>query len=299
MTPTRRGAAAAPAAAAARPAGIRRRLAAARVIHPFPTLLNVAATAGLAFVAAGSPDASRFLRMLAVMLLIQSCIGIVNDIFDRELDAAAKPWKPLPSGAVPLAVARWLAWLTAVAAALIGVTLGPASLALAALGLACGLSYDAGLKRTPLSALPFMVAIPTLPAWVWVTLDEWEPVLWWILPLGALIGLSIHLANTLPDIDEDRAFGVRGLAHRLGREGSMVVAWCSFAAALALAAIVAPFAGGDARLYAAAVGFGAASLAASVGAYVVLRTDRALQFGFGALGAGAAVAAVGWLAAVT
>ena len=54
------------------------------------------------------------------------------------------------------------------------------------------------------------------------------PVLWWLLPLGSLIGIALHLANTLPDIDGDAAHGVEGLAHRLGRRRSTCIAWASF-----------------------------------------------------------------------
>ena len=65
-----------------------RLLRAARVIHPFPTLLNVAATAGLAVVAArGVADGSLLARMLLLMLCAQSAIGIVNDLCDRDLHA--------------------------------------------------------------------------------------------------------------------------------------------------------------------------------------------------------------------
>ena len=48
-------------------------------------------------------------RMLLVMLCAQSAIGVTNDIFDRELDAAAKPWKPLAVGLVSRRAARSLA----------------------------------------------------------------------------------------------------------------------------------------------------------------------------------------------
>jgi 4-hydroxybenzoate polyprenyltransferase len=271
-----------------------------RIIHPFPTLLNVAATAGLAFVAAsGAPDASILVRMLALMLCAQSAIGVTNDLFDRELDSAAKPWKPIPSGAVGESTAVALALGLVVMTALIGVTLGRASFALAMLGLACGLAYDAKLKRTPFSALPFMVAIPTLPLWVWVTLDDWDAVLWWLLPLGALIGLSLHLVNTLPDIDADADNDVRGLAHRLGAQRSAVGAWASFGGALALAGALAPFVASERALYAASLALGALCLAVSIGAYALRRDDFALQLGFGVLGIGAAVVSVGWLAAVT
>src|SRR2546423_12703191 len=88
---------------AERPAdhGAMRLLRGARVIHPFPTLLNVAATGGLAFVAArGVPDGSLLARMLLLMFCAQSAIGIVNDLCDRDLDAATKLWKPIAAGLV-------------------------------------------------------------------------------------------------------------------------------------------------------------------------------------------------------
>jgi 4-hydroxybenzoate polyprenyltransferase len=183
--------------------------------------------------------------------------------------------------------AAWCIALALVAAACaLASTLGVAGFALAVLGMSCGLAYDVRLKRTPLSALPFMIAIPVLPLWVWATLGEWQAVLWWLLPLGALIGLALHLANTLPDIDSDAAHGVAGLAHRLGARGSMVAGWASFGAALALSAVIVPVAGYDLRIYAPTAAFGVLCLGASIGLYAVRRDGFALQFGFGALGFG-------------
>src|SRR2546423_565566 len=112
--------------------GAMRLLRAARVIHPFPTLLNVAATGGLAFVAArGVPDGSLLARMLLLMFCAQSAIGIANDLCDRELDAATKPWKPIADGLISQRSA--VATATALVAAVFGiaVTLGLASFALA------------------------------------------------------------------------------------------------------------------------------------------------------------------------
>ncbi len=203
-----------------------RLLRAVRIVHPFPTLLNVAATAMLAFVAVGGmPDAALLARMLLTMLFAQCAIGVANDICDESLDAAAKPWKPLPAGLVSRRAATVLASAFIAAAAALASTLGLAGFLLAMLGMACGLVYDVWLKRSIFSAVPFMIAIPTLPLWVWATLGEWQQELLWVIPLGALIGLSLHLANTLPDIDGDRAFGVEGLAHRLGTRGSMLLGW--------------------------------------------------------------------------
>jgi 4-hydroxybenzoate polyprenyltransferase len=280
-------------------ASVTRALRAARVVHPFPTLLNVLATAGLAFVADGSPDAWVLARMLIAMALIQCSIGAANDYADRHLDALTKPSKPIAAGLVSPPAAAALAVGCAGGGAIVAATLGGASLGLAMLGLACGLAYDLRLKRSILSALPFMVAIPTLPLWVWATLDAWDAVLWWLLPLGALIGLSVHLVNTLPDIEDDARHGVRGLAHRLGRGRSMVLGWGSFGAALLLSAALALGIDYDWRWYAPAAAFGVAMLVASV---VLSKRGGGLASSGGAfalVGVGAAVAAVGWLAAAT
>lgn len=277
-----------------------RRLRAARIIHPFPTFLNVAAVAGLAIVATrGVPDASVLLRMLGVMLGAQSAIGVANDYVDRELDAATKPWKPIAAGLVSLRTAALLAFGLIAATAAVAATLGRGSFALVMLGMACGLAYDVRLKRSLLSAVPYMVAIPTLPLWVWVTLGVWDPVLWWLLPLGGFIGLALHLANTLPDLESDASRGVAGLAHRLGARRSMLLACMSFAGALALSAVLAVRVPYDLRFYGPALVVGLAALAVSVTAFVVRRDEGALQLGFGALSLASAALAVGWLAAVT
>lgn len=275
-------------------------LRAARLVHPFPSLLNAAAVVGLSFAAAdGAPQAGVMARMAAAMLLAQFAIGAANDVFDRELDAAAKPWKPIPSARVPVRVAIAVAAACVVGALAIGATLGWASFALLCLGTACGLAYDAGLKRTLLSAIPFMVAIPTLPIWVYVTLDAWESVLWWLLPLGALIGLAVHLSNTAPDIEADSANGVRGLAHRLGERGAVIASWLSFGAALLLALSLWPtLDDAKAAWYGATFVTGAGCLIISMVLYAT-RGQRALGPHFGLMAIGSAVVAGGWLAAVT
>jgi 4-hydroxybenzoate polyprenyltransferase len=237
--------------------------------------------------------------MLVVMLCAQCAIGVTNDIFDRELDDSTKPWKPIPARLVAPATAIWLAALLIAATAAVAASFGRGSFALAMLGMACGLAYDVKLKRTVFSAVPYMIAIPTLPLWVWLTLDAWQPVMWWLVPLGALIGLSLHLANTVPDIEGDAAHGVAGLPHRLGARSSTLVAWASFAAALAMSVLLAAFVAYDLRVYVPVLIVGVAALAASGGVYAARQDTFAMQFGFSALSFASAILAVGWLAAVT
>ena len=274
-------------------------LRAARIIHPFPTLLNVAATFGLAFVASrGVPDLPLLSRMLLLMLCAQGAIGVANDYFDRDLDARSKPWKPVAGGLISARSAAALALALSGVSVALAETLDVGGFLLALLGLACGLAYDARLKRTVFSAAPYMVAIPTLPLWVWLTLGAWRPVLWWLLPVGALIGLALHLQNTVADIEDDAAAGVLGLAHRLGAAWSMRIGWAVFGLALAITAGLVPAVSYDLRWYVPAAVVAALCLAASIAAYASRRDAAALQLGFGLLGIGSAVLATGWLAAV-
>jgi hypothetical protein len=73
---------------------------------------------------------------------------VLNDVFDREVDARERPGRPIPSGQVPLATALRLG----IALLLIGnasaARAGWSSLIIAAALTACILAYDGGLKKT-------------------------------------------------------------------------------------------------------------------------------------------------------
>ena len=56
--------------------------------------------------------------------------------------------------------------------------------------------------------LPFLFALA--PAWAGIA--------------GAALGAAVHLTNVLPDLEDDRATGIRGLPHRLGARASAAAA---------------------------------------------------------------------------
>lgn len=278
-------------------AAFARLLRAARVIHPFPTLANVVAVALFAAVAShGAPPAGALLRLLLVMLLIQSAIGAANDAADAELDRASKPWKPIVCGALTRSGAWAIAGIAAAGAALLAATFGPAAWLAAMGGLACGLAYDLGLKRTAFSVVPYLIALPLLPLWVWIALDRYSAGLLWEYPLGILIGLSLYLGNTAPDIADDLAGGVRGAAHRLGPRRAQIGSWLALGGAIALGVALAPLAGYRLRLVLPA---GAAAALCVVGAIAVSRdgSRAALLRAWALLIAGGLVFGLGWLAA--
>jgi 4-hydroxybenzoate polyprenyltransferase len=96
--------------------------------------------------------------------LLYSAGMVLNDVFDIELDRQEQPYRPLPSGRIPLSSARWLGWqLLTLGIMLAGGTAVMLSKfpadnflfswlpALVAAGLAVLIVlYNAGLKRTPL-----------------------------------------------------------------------------------------------------------------------------------------------------
>ena len=189
-----------------------------RMVHPFPSAVVTAVTVAAAFLADASPALSTVAMLGIGMLCYQFAIGVANDAVDALDDARNKPWKAVPRGLVSRRTASLLAAGFAGAGMLVtsGLPFGAWLVGMA--GLACGLLYDVQLKRTWLSWAPMAVAIPLVPVWVFVALDAWDPLLWWVFPLGAVLGLALHLANQAPDVPKER--DVRGLAHRLGTEKS-------------------------------------------------------------------------------
>jgi len=277
--------------------GFDRAIGVARVIHPFPTLANVLATALFAVVAVrGAPDGGRLARLLVVMFCVQCAIGAANDAVDVELDRRSKPWKPIVAGALN----RTAAWIIAAGAVasgcLLALTLGAGGWALAMAGLACGLAYDLGLKRTPWSVVAYVAALPLLPLWVWTSLGRFSPPLLWEYPLGALLGVSLYLGNTAPDVASDTAAGVHGLAHRLGERGAVLGSRLALALALVAGLILAPLA--DYRTGIVAGGAAAALLALGGAIGVARRGDAAaLRRAWGLLIAGSLAFGLAWLAA--
>jgi 4-hydroxybenzoate polyprenyltransferase len=205
--------------------------------HLWAVVVVVGATGAFGLLAAGGdPPPGRFALLLLGMLGGQLAIGALNEWCDRESDAVNQPWKPIPAGDVSPATA-----LVVVGAGLLlllaaGTLLGRRELLVLAFGTGCGLAYDLGLKRTPVSWLPYLVALPLVPIWAWLVMDGFAPWLLALYPLGALFIVAIHLAQTLPDIAGDRRRGERGLAVVLGERWAPALLW---GAALASTALVA------------------------------------------------------------
>ena len=141
------------------------RLAAAAVVHPFPSLLNSGLVLVLALVAGGAIHVA--LGLALAMLGLQLSIGAFNDYCDVTLDAVAKPAKPIPAGHVSRRTAALTGALAGGGGLALAAAFGAIELLLAAAMLGCGLAYDFALKRGPLGWLCLAVALPLLPVFAW------------------------------------------------------------------------------------------------------------------------------------
>lgn len=183
--------------------------------HPVPTAAVTTMTVALA--AGAGNDLGTCLLVGVAVLSGQLSIGWSNDAIDARRDlAVGRTDKPVALGALSTRV-------VALAAAVALVVTVPTSLALgwrAGLAqlvvVASGWAYNVGLKSTVWSWAPFATAFGALPAVATLALSGHPWPAWWALLAGALVGVSAHLGNVLPDLPEDAATGVRGLPHRLG-----------------------------------------------------------------------------------
>jgi 4-hydroxybenzoate polyprenyltransferase len=267
-----------------------------RLLHPFPSILvTVAAGVFAALAAGGHPPPDRLARLVVSVLCSQFAIGSANDVVDRRLDRETKPWKPVARGAVSPRAAAALAIALSITCLALAVSLSLQTAVAAMVGLGCGLAYDLWLKRSRWSWLPYGIAIPTLPVWSWAAMGKLTTDLLPAYPLGLLLGLSLHLANTLPDLDGDKRFGVQGLAHGLGRRRSLALCWGAMAFAQALTLALAPALHYRGHAYPVGFGLSVALLALSAALYRLRPTARTLQINFGILALASLALAAGWL----
>lgn len=190
--------------------------------HPAPTVA-VTVVATLLAVAADLP-AGRVLLVLAAVLAGQASIGWSNDWLDADRDrAVARADKPTVRGAVQPARLRSAACISVVLAVILSLLLGVVPGALLLVLVASGWAYNAGLKRTAFSVLPYVTGFGALPAGVVAAAPGTPIAPWWLVAAGGALGAAAHLANVAPDLEDDLATGVRGLPHRLGARASAVL----------------------------------------------------------------------------
>ncbi len=271
-----------------------------RMLHPLPSIMTVVVAGAFVVLAAkGLPPLGRFVQLLAIETAMQFSISAFNDYFDRDVDAGRTD-KPVATGIISPRTAWVTGLLLSVVAMLLALPLGGWMTLFTAIGLGGGLLYDAGLKYTAFSWLPFSIAFPTLPLWAWAGASPdgtFPPQLFWVAPIGAVLVLGIHLADTIPDLASDTEAGVRGLAHRLGLTRSLALCWGAFGLGTLLTVALLPFLRYSLEWYVPGLVLGTLLLLAGV--IVYLRDARHVRRMSLLLEMGAMSIAVGWVAGIT
>lgn len=158
------------------------------------------------------------------MLANQASVGLSNDWIDAARDrAVGRTDKPVALGQIEASTVRNAAWATAVVSIALTLPLGGLATVVQAAFIASAWSYNAALKKTQYSVVPYIVSFGLLPELVALSSDGAPPAAIWALAVGGLLGVAAHFANVLPDLEDDRATGVNGLPHRLGRRASEIV----------------------------------------------------------------------------
>jgi 4-hydroxybenzoate polyprenyltransferase len=158
------------------------------------------------------------------VFLGQLIIGWSNDIYDYQDDLKHnRTNKPLVAGSLTVAQLRRTTFIF-IPIAFIANLLGPLGLkggSVYMLGVGCGIAYNFYFKFSPLSPLPYAIALAALPAYM--LYGACRTPLTWMVITGSLLGVSFHFLNVLKDLPQDQESKIGGLPQRMGNGKSLVV----------------------------------------------------------------------------
>jgi 4-hydroxybenzoate polyprenyltransferase len=224
----------------------------------------------------------------------QLSVGWSNDWIDAPRDVAVgRTEKPVVAGLLTARTLRDAALAALAVCVVASLALGLAPGAAHLVAVAGAWAYNARLKTTAWSWLPYALSFGLLAVFVVLAAPGPRVPAGWAVAAAALLGMGAHVANTLPDLEDDAATGVRGLPHRLGRRGSGILAPCLLVVAVA---VVLAGPAGAPRPASWIGGAVAVCLALAAGAVTVARPRSRAPFG---LSMGVAVVCVALLALAT
>lgn len=256
-----------------------------RASHAGPTVMVTAMSTALV-VGAGAPGRTVLLATAAV-LTGQLSVGWSNDWVDAARDrAVARPDKPVVDGVVTRASLGRAAATAALVCVPLSLATGLVAGGTHLVAVASAWAYNLGLKATVWSWAPYAVSFGLLPVFLVGMLEGSPAAPAWLVVGAALLGVGAHVANVLPDLEEDRRTGVVGLPHRLGRRGSVVLAPALLLAAV-LVVVTGP--GSAPQPWVPPTAAGAAVVAVAGGVVGLTRPRSRLPFGLSMAVAGLCV----------
>ncbi|MQX34949.1 chlorophyll synthase ChlG [Roseospira navarrensis] len=206
------------------------------VMHPVTWFAPMwAFTCGV--VSSGQPVLSHVLVILGGVLLAGPMVcgtsQVVNDWFDRHVDAINEPDRPIPSGRIPGHWGLYLSFIMTGLSLLLAWALGLWVLYAALFGLALAWAYSMPPFRLKLNGWWGNGAVglcyESLPWFTGAAIMAGGLPHWSIIVLAALYGAGAHGIMTLNDfkaIEGDTQLGVRTLPVQLGaRRSAQVACW--------------------------------------------------------------------------
>jgi len=236
--------------------------------HPGPSLVVTVLSLALGIAAGLEPW--RLIVLVVAVFAGQVSVGLSNDAIDLFRDATVgRSDKPLVRGDTRVRTAWIAAGIALGVAVLLSAVLGWGMLFAHVIALVSAWSYNAGLKATAASLLPFLVSFGIFPSLATLSAPAPQPAALWAAFAGAMLGAAVHLTNVLPDLDDDRRTGVRGLPHRIGPAASVMLAVVGIVVA-AIAVLIGSLVEGASPL--AMIAF--ALLVTGIAAAVMIRMRR-------------------------
>jgi len=241
----------------------------ARSSHPGPSVAVTIITIGLGFGAGLDPF--RLVVLGVSMLAGQLSVGLSNDWIDAERDAAVgRKDKPIALGEITANEVRNAALVSAALMVVLAIPLGWATELVLIVAIGAAWAYNAWLKKSVLSIVPYLIGFGALPAIATLSREPMAAPALWALGVGALLGAAGHFANTLPDLDDDAATGIRGLPQVLGRRWSSALTYL----VLLGASVLEFFGTGGLGFLPGELGLAASIVIAAVGGAMILRPTR-------------------------
>ena len=206
----------------------RRALAILELVRWENALLAVAGVVLGAWWATGRPNEPETIVMAAVAVFLTAFANADNDVRDAAIDRVVHPSRPLPSGVLPMRVARIVVGLCAVAAILLASLLGGLE-TLATVGVIAAMTlYNRGIKAHGVPGNIIVAVVASLPfvfgAWSAGMPSAGVPLF--------LLGVPLHFAREIAkDLDdaEGDATHRRTLPLRVGPGAARLVVVVSVA----------------------------------------------------------------------
>jgi 4-hydroxybenzoate polyprenyltransferase len=164
--------------------------------------------------------------VLVTVAIGQFSVGWSNDAFDAPLDKRSnRTEKPTVSMGIS-ARELWIAAVLALTASCVlsWLVAGPIGGSWHVFALVMAWLYNTVLSRTWWSWLPYALAFGSIPAFLTYGLNGQAPSLW-LTAVCAIVGVSAHIANALPDLEMDRQAEVNGFVTSVGPTGATWLCW--------------------------------------------------------------------------